>query len=64
MSRTGEKVVLPQLSLYVLLSELGPYRRGIPKPRPTSKWLVNGRTKGIREDLSLGYETLVVCRIE
>jgi hypothetical protein len=64
MSRTGEKVDLLQLSLYVLLSELGPNLRGFPKPRPTSKWPVNGRTKGIREDLSLGYETLVVCRIE
>jgi hypothetical protein len=39
MSRTGEKVDLLQLSLYVLLSELGCHRtRGIPKPRLTLKW--------------------------
>jgi hypothetical protein len=38
MSMTGEGVDLLQLSLYVLLSELGRHRRGIPKPRPTSKW--------------------------
>ena len=64
MSRTGEKVDLLQMSLYVLPERIGPTVEAFRSLGAHQSGLVNGRTKGIREDLWLGYEILVVCRIE